>query len=103
MSRKQKMECPICRGQVSTAMKGQTLTEALDQHIKLTHALKPPGAPKLAPNPAPDPFPIEAAPSATRSTAPRPPGRRRVKKTSPTATTPTPEPPTRRRLVKKRP
>lgn len=94
-------ECPICRGMVSTSRKGQTLTEALDAHIKLSHAI----VPRLRPNPAPDPFTTdeEAAPPevpATPPTAPLPtPTRRRRKVPVP----PQPLDPPRRRLVKKRP
>lgn len=35
-----KMECPICRGMVSTSFKAETLTDAMHRHIRLTHAIQ---------------------------------------------------------------
>jgi hypothetical protein len=58
------IDCPHCHGRVGHA-RGQTLEEALEKHIRLSHTVA-----KLKPNPAPDPFAMEA-PAETPVTLPK--------------------------------
>jgi hypothetical protein len=90
MPKRKGIECPICKGFVSPVTRAQTLTEALDRHIKLTHAIVT-QAKRVAVaetvEEAPPPTPTQALPAPTR---------RRKKLVAPV------EAP-RRRLVRKRP